>query len=82
MGPRCFRGRTPEWQSFYQSVGNVERRFKEVTQVVSLWAWKSSNVVHVGKLNFCLPYVDSPSGDRLQTESSAEVDGSFLMRSI
>jgi hypothetical protein len=65
--PRRFRGRTPKWQSFYQAIGKVERKFNDVTYVVSSPAWKSSRVVHVDKLKHCLPYVDSPAGDRLHT---------------
>jgi len=52
---RHFRGRTPKWQSFYQAIGKVERKFNDVTYVVSSPAWTSFKIVHVDKLKPCFP---------------------------
>jgi len=54
--PRRVTGRSPKWQSYYQTVGVVEKKLDDVTYLVWSDTWRRSKVVHVDKLKAILEF--------------------------
>ena len=48
--PRRFVGRSPKWQNFYKTTGEIIKKINDVTYLVKSHAWKQSKIVHVDKL--------------------------------
>jgi len=48
--PRRYVGRSPKWQSYYSTVGQVVERLNDVTYRVASKQWKKNKVIHVDKI--------------------------------
>ena len=48
--PRRYVGRSPKWQSYYSTVGQVVERLNDVTYLVASKQWKKNKVIHVDKI--------------------------------
>ena len=48
--PRRFVGRSPKWQSFYKTEGEIVKKLNDATYLVASKNWKTPKVVHVDKL--------------------------------
>jgi len=48
--PRRYVGRSPKWQSYYSTVGQVVERLNDVTYLVASKQWKKNKVIHVNKI--------------------------------
>lgn len=48
--PRRYAGRSPKWQSYFKTEGEIEQVLNDVTYLVRSRSWKQSKVVHVDKL--------------------------------
>ena len=48
--PRRYPGRTPKWQSFYRTEGQILKKINDATYLVSSTSWKVPKIVHVDKL--------------------------------
>ena len=48
--PRRFVGRTPKWQNYYKTEGQVLQKLNDATYVVQAKGWKSPKVIHADKL--------------------------------
>ena len=48
--PRRFKGKSPKWQSFFKTEGEIVKKLNDATYLIKSKSWKSPKVVHVDKL--------------------------------
>jgi len=51
-------GRSPKWQSFYKTEGEVIKKINDATYLVASKCWKAPKVVHVDKLKPIMQFTD------------------------
>ena len=48
--PRRVTGRTPKWQSFYRTEGEVVKKINDATYLVNSKSWRENKIIHTDKL--------------------------------
>ena len=57
--PRKFKGRSPNWQSFYRDTAVVERHLNDATYAVKSATWRKAKIVYLDKLKLERRFLDS-----------------------